>query len=274
MKDVKYRPITFFSLAFGITWICGFVMAAQVRNGGEKNLILLLLAYLGPYFAALLVMFFFHDREFRADFRKRIYSLKLIRAKYVPLVLFIMPVGLVLSILISILFGQPVEQLRLAEEFNVLDGEIILSMIILLLVPFLEELGWRGYGVDSLLDRFNLFTGSLIFGFLWGLWHLPVFFIPNSYQASLWQQNPIFAINFFVGIIPLAIIANYIYVKNNRSILLIIVFHWMVNYSLEILQPNQISKCIFTLVLFAIAAFITVRDRDFLFKSEVLHIAA
>ncbi len=257
-----------------VTWICGFIMVAMVRNGGERSLILLLLAYLGPYLAALLVMFFFHDREFRADFRKRIYSLKLIRAKYVPLVLLIMPIAMVLSILISTLFGQPIEQLRLAEEFKALDGEIILSMIILLLVPFLEELGWRGYGVDSLFNRFNLFSGSLIFGLLWGIWHLPVFFIPNSYQASLWQQNPIFAINFFVGIIPLAIIMNYIYMKNNRSILLMIVFHWVVNYSSEIFQANQISKSILTLVLFAIAAIITVRDRDFLFKNEVLHIAS
>ena len=31
-------------------------------------------------------------------------------------------------------------------------------MIILVLVPVLEELGWRGYGVDSLANRFSLFA--------------------------------------------------------------------------------------------------------------------
>ena len=62
---------------------------------------------------------------------------------------------MVISILISIAFGQPVEQLRFAEAFKVYDVEVILSMIILVLVPVLEELGWRGYGIVSLASKFN-----------------------------------------------------------------------------------------------------------------------
>ncbi len=50
-------------------------------------------------------------------------------------------------------------------------------MVILFLAPTLEELGWRGYGVDSLRSKFSLFKTTMLFAVIWGLWHLPLFFI-------------------------------------------------------------------------------------------------
>ncbi len=35
------------------------------------------------------------------------------------------------------------------------------TTIIMVFVPILEELGWRGYGVDSLTSRFNLFNSRV-----------------------------------------------------------------------------------------------------------------
>ncbi len=48
-------------------------------------------------------------------------------------------------------------------------------------VPILEELGWRPYGVDALRSKNSILRASLIFGSLWAIWHLPVFFIEGSY---------------------------------------------------------------------------------------------
>ena len=268
-KIHQYRSTIYFILAFAITWINGFMLVAQSWQGSDKNIINLLLGYMGPFIAALVMMYVFANKAFRADFRRRIFNVRLINIKYLPFVIFFLPLAMVISILISIVLGQPVEQLRFAEEFKILDGEVILSMIILVLVPILEELGWRGYGVDSLASKFNLFKTSLIFGALWGLWHLPIFFIQGSYQASLWGQNPIFAINFFAGIFPLAIIMNYLFYKNQRSIALIALFHIMVNYSSELFEVNQISKCIFTLVLTVVAVIIIVRNKGFFFKGKM-----
>ena len=217
-------------------------------------------------------MFVFCDKDFRADFRKRIYNLRLIKKNYIPFTLFFLPITMVISILISIVFGQPSEQLRFAEEFKIFNGEVILSMIILVLVPLLEELGWRGYGVDSLASKFNLFRTSMIFGVLWGVWHLPAFFMKNSYQSSLWGQHPLFAVNFFVGIIPLAIIMNYLYYRNRRSIFLIALFHILVNYSSELFEANQISKCIFTLLLSVVAVIIVIRNKSFFFQDKMIEV--
>ena len=268
-KSHQYKPTIYFIFAFAITWLNGFLLVAQSQQGGEKSIINLLLGYMGPYIAALLVMYLFARKPLRADFRYRLFNLRLINKNYLPFVLFLLPVAMVVSILISIAFGQPVDQLRFAQEFKVFDGEVVLSMIILVLVPLLEELGWRGYGVDSLASKFNLFTTSMIFGALWGIWHLPVFFIKDSYQSGLWAQNPIFAINFFVGIFPLVIIMNYLFYKNNRSISLIALFHVLVNYSSELFEADQISKCIFTGVLAVVAVIIIARNKAFFFNSKM-----
>jgi len=268
-KTHQYRPVVYFALAFAITWINGFSLAVQSHLGGDKNIINLMLAYMGPLIAALIMMYVFADGTFRADFRRRICDLRLIDKNYLPFVLFFLPLAMVVSILISIAFGQPAEQLRVAEALNVFEGEAILSMIILVLVPVLEELGWRGYGVDSLASKFNLFSASIIFGILWAIWHLPVFFIKGSYQLSLWEQNPLFAINFFVGILPLAIIMNYLYYMNQRSITLLALFHVIVNFSSELFEADQISKCVLTLVLIVAAAAIVVRNRRFFFVDKM-----
>jgi membrane protease YdiL (CAAX protease family) len=265
----QYRPTIYFALAFAITWVNGFILAVQSHQGGDKSIINLLLAYMGPFIAALIMMYVFADKAFRADFRRRIFDLGRINRRYLPFVLFFLPLAMVISIIISIAFGQPIEQLRFAEEFKVFEGEAILSMIILVLVPVMEELGWRGYGVDSLASKFYLFGTSIIFGVLWSIWHLPVFFIKGSYQSTLLEQSPLFALNFFVGIIPLAIIMNYLYYKNQRSIALIALFHVTANFSAEFFEANQISKCILTLVITAVAIIIIIRNKSFFFKEKM-----
>jgi membrane protease YdiL (CAAX protease family) len=78
-----------------------------------------------------------------------------------------------------------------------------------LLAACFEELGWRGYVVESLNNKFNYFKATAIFGVLWSLWHLPMFFIAESYQAELLQEDFILVINFSVSIVPLAFIISW-----------------------------------------------------------------
>lgn len=51
--------------------------------------------------------------------------------------------------------------------------------------PLPEELGWRGFALDRLQRRTTALRASLILGTLWALWHLPLFYMPGTYQAGL-----------------------------------------------------------------------------------------
>ena len=127
-------------------------------------------------------------------------------------------------------------------------------LILLLLAATFEELGWRGYAFDSLQRKYTFLTASLVFSVLWSLWHLPLLFFKDSYQYEIFNQNPWFAVNFFASIIPMGIIISWVCVKNRKSVLAAIVFHFVINISQETLSMTQATKSIETgvLILFVI----------------------
>jgi uncharacterized protein len=40
-----------------------------------------------------------------------------------------------------------------------------------------EEIGWRGYALPLMLEKFGLAMASILLGIIWAAWHLPVFYI-------------------------------------------------------------------------------------------------
>ena len=48
-----------------------------------------------------------------------------------------------------------------------------------------EEFGWRGFAMPRLQARYNAVVSSLIIGLLWGIWHIPLFFIEGTAQSRL-----------------------------------------------------------------------------------------
>lgn len=143
-------------------------------------------------------------------------------------------------------------------------------LFLLMLAAIFEELGWRGYAFDSLQSRFTYFKATLIFSILWSLWHFPLIFIKNSYQYEVVNQGWLFGLNFFVSIIPMGVIISWICIKNNKSILAAIVFHFITNMSQEMFAVTQATKCIQTLVLTIIAAIIIIVDKELFFSSKHL----
>jgi len=52
--------------------------------------------------------------------------------------------------------------------------------------PLGEEPGWRGYALPRLQRRFDPVTSSIILGFLWANWHLPLI-LGHVYNVTWWQ---------------------------------------------------------------------------------------
>ncbi|MBE3138685.1 MAG: CPBP family intramembrane metalloprotease [Actinobacteria bacterium] len=143
-----------------------------------------------------------------------------------------------------------------------------MTLVVLFLAPTFEELGWRGYGVDSLKRGKSLMKTTLIFALLWNLWHVPLFFIKDYYQYELIHMNFIYALNFVVSLIPASILMNWIFYKNGRSIIAIIIFHSMLNLFSVLLQTEQFTKCIITIILLVISAIVVWRNKSFFYEKE------
>ncbi|GHU57599.1 CPBP family intramembrane metalloprotease [Clostridia bacterium] len=171
------------------------------------------------------------------------------------------------SILLSTLAGQSLDQFSFVEGFSFSIGGSS-ALLTIVLAALLEELGWRGYAEYAIASYCSWWKESLIFGAVWALWHLPLFFVPDTYHYNILQQSPLYMVNFFVSIMPLGFIVTWVYVKNERSIFACMIFHFFVNLLQEKVAMTQTTKCVETLVLFAAAAIVVATNRELFFEKR------
>lgn len=264
--ESMYKPVRFFAITFLLTWVFGFIAAYFSYQKGMEALqgLCMIPGLFAPFIAAMIMVSGAKNQELRKDLWARL-SLRKINLRYLPAILLIMPFALFLATAISLLFGQPADQFQLSSDFKSMGGQAVLTLLILFMAPTFEELGWRGYGVDSIRSTFTLFKTTVLFGILWALWHVPLFFVNGYYQHELWNTSIVYVINFFAQIFVAAVLMNWIYYKSNRSIAAAILFHFMFNLFSVLFQTEQFTKCIITMILLIISVVIIVRNKEFFF---------
>jgi membrane protease YdiL (CAAX protease family) len=248
-------------------WFAGAYVSFQDDKNGLYTL-LMLPGLMTPFLLSLVMVFASKNSDLKKDFVNRLINPRLIQPKMLPAFVLIMPLSVLASILLSIPFGGSISQFQLAEGFSF--SGFVPALSILVLAAGFEELGWRGYAFDSLQSRHNFFTASIIFSVLWSLWHFPLIFVNNSYQYEIFHENIWFAVNFFVSIIPMGVIISWICIKNRKSIIAAILFHFIVNMSQEMLEITQITKCIETVLLTVVVVVIIAIDKEMFFRKNIL----
>jgi uncharacterized protein len=255
----QYRPVFFFMATTVASWT-PWLVGAYVSRGGQGALASLwnLVGLLAPLVVGLALILGSGHRALKADLLDRLVNIRRIRPGSLFPILIIPPVAMLLSMALSVLLGQSADQFRLASGSN-LGAMILVAMV---LAPIIEETGWRGYGVDSLRSRLLGRATAVLFGVLWSAWHAPLVVVPGSYQHELAaMDNPLFLANFFVSVVPAAVIANWVYYRTNRSILAGIILHSVLNASAVLPNAGQVAKVIVTVIFGVIAWALVVFDR-------------
>lgn len=260
-----YKPTKFYIIVFALTWF--FWALAIIFRKSPALFIFMLLGLIMPASVAVVTVLSSKNAALKSDFKRKL--LRFYRIKPLSLLLAIilfMSTG-VISILISLLFGGSIEQLRFTEDFSFsISG--VSSFLVIILASIIEEVGWRGYGEDAVGSYHNWFTESIIFGCIWAAWHLPLFWIDGTYHYGLHQLGPIYMINFLVSTIPFDFIQTWVYVKNRRSMLATIIFHMFVNITQEKLAMTPETKIIQTFVVIAVSVLIVLTNRDMFFETR------
>jgi membrane protease YdiL (CAAX protease family) len=236
----------------------GLAIMMDLSMESAAGLVLVLLAATAPMVTGIAFTYLTRDQEGRRDYWKRVIDFKRIPAKWYLVILLFVPIlnGLA-AILDRLSGGTGATWGEVALNFLTNPSSIILSILFASLFPFIEELGWRGYVLDRLQEKHSALASSLILGIVWSLWHLPTFFIRDSYQASLGIGTPAFWM-FFTGVVPLTFVFTWIYNNTNRSTLAVILFHSMVNFTGELLTLSERADTYSTLFWFVAAIGITV----------------
>ena len=106
----------------------------------------------------------------------------------------------------------------------------LLPLAVAVSAPFQagEEIGWRGFALPRLAQRFGLRGASVVLGAIWALWHLPKFYIAD---ADAYHQS--FAV-YAAQVIAMSVALAWIYYRSGGSLLLAMLMHSAVNNTKDI----------------------------------------
>jgi membrane protease YdiL (CAAX protease family) len=238
----RYPLVTFFLLAFAITWVVWVPRAAGVPVGVVGD------AWTwAPAIAALLAAALTGGRAALRDLGERLVRWRVGWQWYVVVILGPAAFSLVVAALYALLGGAWTEAAPPA-----LRGEVPLPLLPLFLAILSgtdglgEELAWRGFALPRLLTRHNALVASLVLGTLWGLWHLPLVWTEGAtmYQQPIWL--------FLADILAKSVLFTWVFLHTRGSVLLAVLLHGATN--LFNVSPNLVSTQDLTLPLLAAAA--------------------
>lgn len=100
---------------------------------------------------------------------------------------------------------------------------MLASLLISTWVQAGEEIGWRGYALPRLSERFGLGPASIVLGVIWATWHLPIFFFPVG--DLLGQSFPLYLLQ----VTAISVAMAWLYWRTGGSLLLVMLLHAAVN---------------------------------------------
>lgn len=156
-----------------------------------------------------------------------------------------------------------------------LPGFTALGIAYGLLAGFFEETGWTGFAVPRMQTLCGALAGSLLLGFLHGVWHIFADFMGSSEALGFyWFFH--FAAMWLVGLMALRVLMVWVY-NNTGSVLLCQVMHASFSGSLIALTPMPIIPAnetlwyvVFAVAIWAVAAAVIVKSHKRLAQSAPL----
>jgi membrane protease YdiL (CAAX protease family) len=119
-----------------------------------------------------------------------------------------------------------------------------------------EETGWRGYLLPHLQKRWSPLTSSLLVGAIWSVWHVPAFFLSETYR-----QIPVAMIPaFFIGLLGGSVVLTWLYNRGRSSILLVAVWHGTYNWLTGSVGARGLFAAAESTVVMGIAAVIVIGE--------------
>lgn len=155
-------------------------------------------------------------------------------------------------------------------EFPLEAMPLVFLYILIFMGPLGEEAGWRGFLLKQLLVNQKPLYASIFVGFIWTIWHLPLFFIETTIQSTLVTQYDfgMAFIGYAIYTLILSILITILYIHTKGNVFATILFHTMANTSLGMMPLILIESGALLLlgVMILVAVIVIIIGRKALFK--------
>jgi uncharacterized protein len=221
-------PIGFFAVAFGFSWLFWLAPLATDRGWitvswvATAKLPFLLGGAFGPFVASVAFSYWHGGRAGTRSFLGQALRFRIAPVQLVGALLLCPAIGAMAMALVAQDGGPPLS-ITLAPM-----GILGLFLTLFFIGGSLqEEFGWA-YAIDRLQTTRRPLPSALILGVVWGLWHLPLFFISDitQFYMPFWT--------FVLSTVALRVFFVWAYNASNRSIFVTLLFHTSLNLSLSL----------------------------------------
>jgi uncharacterized protein len=219
-SDSPVAMLTFVALTFGWTWGLWALPALLPEGSAGWATAALLASAFGPSLAGIAVVALFDGRQGMGRWWRRCLRWRL-GWRWYALACLAPLAAMALALALLAAAGGDLPPSPAAGHLWM--SLVVVAQITVLGGPLGEEFGWRGYALPALARRLGWRWASLIVGVVWGVWHLPLFWMPGMAQASL----PV--VPFLGGTIALSVIFARLSVNTGFSVLPAIVLHAAIN---------------------------------------------
>lgn len=216
---IKRHPvIAFYILAFAFSWLGWFPQALYERGIFPfSSPLLAFLGSAGPALAAIVVIMALQEKGGMQNLFAPLFRLRVSFRWYMVAFGFWLIIAAI-ALALEAIFGQVFPRFS-----HFTWGSLMPVFITMLLSNVWEEIGWRGFALPRLQERYPDLKIAFIMGILWSLWHLPLLLNPSSPMADLpWYGEIIFSLS-------LTVIYTWLYLNTGRSLFFVSVFHAMSN---------------------------------------------
>ena len=148
------------------------------------------------------------------------------------MIAFLLPLAIhLISHYLALALGLDVARTLFPEEVSV--SPILLAIpyffLMLLIGGGQEEFGWRGYAQEPLQEKIGVIPASLGIGVIWGVWHLPLWFMAGDLHSAY------SFLAFVIMTVSISLIYAWLYNASGQKLLVVIVFHAMNNTAAPLL---------------------------------------
>jgi uncharacterized protein len=231
---VSSGMLKFFALTYSATWACFFAAAgvssgpASTRGLSALHNGLLLLGTFAPALIALSLAWLDQGASGGRALLRPVLQTQAPVRWYLFAVGYLLGIKLAAALVHRVLVGS-------WPSFGTMPWALI-AVAIVISTPLQagEEIGWRGYALPRLANRFGLPRASLILGLVVACWHLPLFLVPG--HPNYGQSFPAFVL----GGIALSVAIAWLFVNSNGSVLLPMLMHSAVNQTNSVV-PTRLA---------------------------------
>jgi uncharacterized protein len=117
---------------------------------------------------------------------------------------------------------------------------VVTGTVVGLMVGFFEELGWTGFALPRLRQRYGVVTTGLVMGLLWSAWHFPMFAGTTDPTSTL-PAALVVAVLLFAWLPPYRVLMVWVY-DRTESLLIAMLMHVPISVTAFVLASEASSS--------------------------------